>query len=232
MIFKKVTHTTCPGVEDTNCENFIQRKQLPPFKKHCPICASKTKETLGVNPIPLAGLGIVGLLAAGLSFWQFSRAADSATQLLNRLAGITGFFKSARPEAPVDTPRSQPINVDAARSGDFASIVKAGEAALKNTPSDPTLLVNVGTAWLGLGEIEKARGYLQKAITIKPNDPYIHYNLGCVDARGGNKEASVSHLKQACQLGLPPATFRQDPDLASLSGYKPFEDMIVNKMCQ
>jgi tetratricopeptide (TPR) repeat protein len=241
MILKKVIHTTCSGSEDANCENFIQRKQLPAFKKHCPICASKTKEVLGVNTVPLAVAALVALVAGGFGLWQFSRSANSATQLISELASAAGVMKPARPEAPASfgaakpTPQDggRPLNVeDAARHGDYASIVSSGEAALIRTPDDATLLTNVGAAWLKLGDTEKARVYLQRATAIKPNDSYIRYDLGCVEARAGNKDLAVGHLRAACQLGLAPATFRQDSDLASLAGYKPFEDLVVNKMCR
>ena len=116
--------------------------------------------------------------------------------------------------------------------GDYAKVVMIGDTALKTTPDDATLLNNVGSALIKLGDTNRAKIYLAHAAALKPNDPYLRYNQACAEARSGEKEEAITHLKKACQLGLAPATFRQDPDLSSLAGSVEFEQMVTSKTCQ
>ena len=143
------------------------------------------------------------------------------------------FFWSNATKSP---PRSSNCNTTAMesayKSDDCQAVIKLGSQCLANLPNDATVLNNVAVCLLKNGYSEKAGEMLQRALALKPNDPYLHYNQAAVDARKNGKQEAVSHLKKACQLGLAPATFRQDPDFASLAGYASFEDLVKNKNCQ
>jgi len=120
---------------------------------------------------------------------------------------------------------------EAHRKGDCAIVVKMGEVCAAKAPNDAILLNNLATGLLKCGEAQRAGLLLGKAIELKPEDPYLRYNQACVEVRLGNKETAVSQLRKACQFGLAPATFRQDPDLASLIGFKSFEEL-MRKKCE
>ncbi len=121
---------------------------------------------------------------------------------------------------------------DAHRRADCTAVVRIGEACAAEMPNDATVLNNLATGLLACGDASRAGELLGRAVELKPNDPYLRYNQACVAARSGNKDDAVDHLKTACQLGLAPATFLQDPDLASLAGYAPFEELVVKKDCE
>lgn len=248
-LLKKVVYTVCSGDLEKECDNFVQQKQLPEFKRNCPACGSKTKEVLGVNHIGIASILILLLIAAGGAYWQTQRVSSAAVDLVQQAttqaaSAIDG--TKGEPRVPVTAEKRAPSSVQpivdapaALRAiqeklgqKDYAGALKIGEEVLKSQPEDTTILNNVGSAAMKMGDFSKAKTYLERAVGLKPNDPYLRYNLGCLEALAGRKEGAVIHLKKACQLGLAPANFRQDPDLASLAGYASFEDLVVNKKCQ
>jgi len=248
-LLKKVVYTVCSGDLERECDNFVQQKQLPEFKKHCPACGSKTKEVLGVNHVGIASLIMMLLLATGGAYWQIQRvknmAVDSVYQAIGQAASAIGGTKGdpngpGTPERRVPSSSQATVEASAALKTiqdklgqkDYASALRIGEEILRSQPDDTTILNNVGSAAMKIGDFARAKSYLEKAVGLKPNDPYLRYNLGCVEALAGRKEGAVGHLMKACQLGLAPANFRQDPDLASLAGYASFEDLIVNRRCQ
>lgn len=248
-LLKKIVYTVCSGELEKECDNFVQQKQLPEFKRNCPACGSKTKEVLGINHVGIASVVVLLLIAAGGAYWQIHRlratAVDMVQQATSQAASAIEGTKGDPSARGAADKRAQPAiqaTVDAAAAlrtiqeklgqKDYASALKVGEEVLKSQPEDTTILNNVGSAAMKIGDLPRARTYLEKAVGLKPNDPYLRYNLGCLEALAGRKESAVSHLKKACQLGLAPANFRQDPDLASLAGHASFEEMVVNKKCQ
>ena len=231
-IFKSTVGTRCLGQVDAKCQSFINRTQLPPHKRHCPICGSTVADITANNkPIILAVLAIGIVTLCGAAFLVYQKVV---------VAGV-GAVRNLRPPGVLQAERVTGGSTDQkllgeleklTQDGDFEGVQKRGEEYLARNPADPTVLNNVAAAALRQGKVDAARGYLKRAIDLKPNDGYLRYNLGCVEARSGNKSDAVSNLKRACQLGLAPANFRQDPDLASLAEYAPFEQLIISKTCQ
>ena len=89
-----------------------------------------------------------------------------------------------------------------------AKVIDLGESCLTSLPDDATVLNNVATCLLRSGHMDRARTLLERAIALKPNDPYLRYNLACVSAKEKKKDDAVGGLKEACRLGLAPANFR------------------------
>lgn len=248
-LLKKVVYTVCSGELEKECDNFVQQKQLPEFKRNCPACGSKTKEVLGTNHVGIASIFVLLLTAAGGVYWQIhhfrATAGDMVQQVTSHAASaIEGTTRDPSASGAADKRAKPPSQSTVAAAvalrtiqdklgqKDYASALKIGEEVLKSQPEDTTILNNVGSAAMKIGDFSRARTYLEKAAGLKPNDPYLRYNLGCLEALAGRKENAVNHLKKACQLGLAPANFRQDSDLASLAGHASFEDLVVNKKCQ
>lgn len=192
----------------------------------CPECGTTTiipvKQGRPVAPIAVAALilvGVGGLSGLGYYFWPGRESRDPVAKQVQR-------------KSPPQTTCDMKAMETAYRSNDCATVVKLGDQCLAQLPDDATVLNNVATCLLRDGDARRAGDLLQRAVVLKPSDPYLRYNQACVAARTDKKDEAVEHLRKACQLGLAPANFRQDPDLASLAGHASFEDMVVNKKCQ
>jgi tetratricopeptide (TPR) repeat protein len=78
------------------------------------------------------------------------------------------------------------------------------------------------------GRLPEARDVLAKEHGRDPQDPFVLFNLACVDALLGEAEPALEHLRTA--LALRPAlgeNAREDPDLESLHGDPRFEELVA-----
>lgn len=73
--------------------------------------------------------------------------------------------------------------------------IKAFEQALVEQPNSPSLLNNVGTAHLSLGNYREAGPYLQRCVQLRPRYPLAHYNLGWMYTQEGKTADAARHLK-------------------------------------
>lgn len=68
-----------------------------------------------------------------------------------------------------------------------------------------------------LGDIDRAKHWLQRAIELAPDDSVVFYNVACNLATLGETEKALDHLEQAVDHGaVSLAWMRNDEDLASL----------------
>jgi tetratricopeptide (TPR) repeat protein len=64
---------------------------------------------------------------------------------------------------------------------------------------------------------ERARELLMDGLKAHPDSPSLHYNLGCLEAITGNREAALSALREAVALDPRAAGWaREDADFAAL----------------
>ncbi|NIM36275.1 MAG: tetratricopeptide repeat protein, partial [Hydrotalea flava] len=63
------------------------------------------------------------------------------------------------------------------QKGDYISCIRAAEKALQLKPNYPEALNNIGSAYIGLHQYNKAIEPLQKAIALKPNFQLAINNL-------------------------------------------------------
>jgi quercetin dioxygenase-like cupin family protein len=73
-------------------------------------------------------------------------------------------------------------------------------------------------SYADLGQIEKARGLMQAAVTARPDDWRGHYNFACLEALHGDRELALAELERA--YVLEPAQVseyaRDDADFESI----------------
>ena len=75
--------------------------------------------------------------------------------------------------------------------------------------------------------LERALEELQRAVSLDPRDPTIHYNLACAWALSGAAESALEALGNAMKVGYSDADHtRSDPDLESLRGLPAFEQLL------
>ena len=91
------------------------------------------------------------------------------------------------------------------RNGQFDQAVKLMAPFDVWRAKNANALLTLGTAYMGLGEIGKARDAIEKALSIKPDFAEAHYNLAqiLITISAPDVARSQEHYQRAVELGLP-----------------------------
>lgn len=68
-------------------------------------------------------------------------------------------------------------------------------------PNDPTVLNNVGQAWFGLGDIDRADQYLSRVIRLRPGHSQANFTKSVIEEKKGNKNAAKESMKRSLKSG-------------------------------
>jgi adenylate cyclase len=80
---------------------------------------------------------------------------------------------------------------------------------------------------LALGETERAKQWMNRAVEIDPDDPILLYNVACNYATMGETETALDYLESAIDNGMVnPAWVTHDPDLESLRSDPRFHSIL------
>lgn len=60
-----------------------------------------------------------------------------------------------------------------------------------------TILNNLGQAWFGLGEIQKAEKYLDSALSVLPHHPQANMTKAAIEEHKGNTTKAAEHVKKS-----------------------------------
>ena len=86
---------------------------------------------------------------------------------------------------------------------------------------------NPDGSWNRTAEGMVAVTSLSVAARIKPDEPGVHYNLGCARARAGDVASAVAALRRAVELGFADAELMaSDPDLERLRDKPDFQGLL------
>jgi hypothetical protein len=86
----------------------------------------------------------------------------------------------------------------------------------KRFAKNSTVLNNLGQAWFGLGEIDKANNYLDSAIRLYAYHPQANYTKSFIEESKNNKSAAVESTKRSIKKAYTP---KKEDRLRKL-GYK------------
>lgn len=86
----------------------------------------------------------------------------------------------------------------------------------KRFPKNSTILNNIGQAWFGLGEIDKASGYLDSAIRIYAYHPQANYTKSFIEESKDRNPAAIEAVKRSIKKSY---SMEKDNRLRKL-GYK------------
>jgi Flp pilus assembly protein TadD len=111
--------------------------------------------------------------------------------------------------------------------GDFAEGKRWYLQALKRSAKDFRSLIQLGNCCRRLGEKDMAEDYFRKASLLYPRSWIPEYNLACLHALWGEKEAALSVFKKALDKGFDDVGLaRRDPDLKSLRDLPAFVSLL------
>ena len=101
-----------------------------------------------------------------------------------------------------------------------------GRGALEINPNDPGTLMDL--AWISamLDDEESARDLIDKALSLAPDDPYVHYYDALILLRAGAADLAVAALLQAADRGYPVKILAADPQLESLRANSEFSEIV------
>jgi len=102
------------------------------------------------------------------------------------------------------------------------------ESILEKNPSYTEVIEILSSLYTQAGEVDKGLKMDKKLVKLLPKNPIAHYNLACSLALKARKADAVRALRHAIDLGYDDiAWMLEDPDLAVLHSYKPFNELIL-----
>ncbi|MCA1732142.1 MAG: protein kinase, partial [Acidobacteria bacterium] len=100
------------------------------------------------------------------------------------------------------------------------------EEQLKKVPEDARARVLLANDYACMGRTEEAFAEVKLAMTLRPDDALIMYNVACVLCSLDKKPEALAAIKKAYDAGFrDPNWARHDTDLSLLRGEPEFERM-------
>jgi len=113
------------------------------------------------------------------------------------------------------------------KRGDYIDAEKAYKHALALQPDAMPVLALLGDLELTRRDFGRARSYYGQVEAKGWNDPYIAYQLACVEAQTGRKDAALEWLEKALQRGYNDLEkLVNDGHLASIRGEPRFRNLL------
>ena len=106
------------------------------------------------------------------------------------------YAKASRPDLDLLTARGMGLSALGRREEALATFARARQA----DPSNPMVLVNIGTVHLLAGELARARESFEEALRIDASLARAHNSLGVIAAREGRLDEAIDRWKQAARL--------------------------------
>jgi Flp pilus assembly protein TadD len=106
------------------------------------------------------------------------------------------YAKASRPDLDLLTARGMGLSALGRREEALATFARARQA----DPSNPMVLVNIGTVHLLAGEMARARESFEEALRIDAGLARAHNSLGVIAAREGRLDEAIDRWKQAARL--------------------------------
>ena len=109
--------------------------------------------------------------------------------------------------------------------------VKFFKGVLARKPDHIEAMKALAEVYTRVGEIGKGLVLDLKLSRLLPQDPTVHYNLGCSYALAGDAKKAIATLRKAVILGYRDhAHMANDPDLKNLRNEEEFKEIL--KICR
>lgn len=101
------------------------------------------------------------------------------------------------------------------------------EDIVKQRPRFFEALSSLGDAYTRKGFYKQGLEVDKRLVTLKPQDPVVHYNLACSLSLVGDIDESLKALKKAVLLGYDDFSYMaKDPDLENVRAHRCFEKFL------
>jgi len=105
--------------------------------------------------------------------------------------------------------------------------IRAAEWHLRLNPDDARAMYMAANGMAALGQKERAREWVERALGARPDDPMTLYNAGCIYSLLGCAEEAISCLEKAAGLGLAEkGWYEHDSNLDPLRGHPRFKALL------
>ncbi|HEU4887777.1 MAG TPA: sulfatase-like hydrolase/transferase [Thermoanaerobaculia bacterium] len=133
---------------------------------------------------------------------QSGRANDAVRIRLGLLLSETGRAREAIALLSPFADRTDPDLLNAygialADNGDVPGAVRQFERILATDSTNARAFQNLGIVALRAGQTERARGYLDRSLSLSPNLPLALNAMGVVEARSGNRRGAIDRWSRA-----------------------------------
>lgn len=163
------------------------------------------------------------------------RIADETTRRLNFYVGLASLYhKQEKKEAalavfqeamqvyPGNTKVFFEYGILLDQLGDMDGALAQMEKVLTMNQEDPYALNYVGYTWADKGvHLEKALQYVEKAVSLRPEDGFIRDSLGWVYFKMGDMERAVRELEKAVEMEPDDPTINEHLGDAHLKSNRP-----------
>jgi adenylate cyclase len=105
--------------------------------------------------------------------------------------------------------------------------IELAEQHLRLNPDDARALYMAANGMAALGQNERAREWAQRALAVRPDDPMLLYNVGCIFSLLGCVEEAVSCLERGADLGVAEkGWYEHDSNLDPLREHPRFQALL------
>jgi len=106
--------------------------------------------------------------------------------------------------------------------------IKLAEETLKVNPGDVRALYMAANGLVALGDRVRGQEYVQRALAMRPDDPMLLYNTGCIYSLLGLYEDALRCLEGAAARGLTQrGWYENDSNLAPLRDHPRFRELLA-----
>jgi TolB-like protein/Flp pilus assembly protein TadD/DNA-binding winged helix-turn-helix (wHTH) protein len=99
----------------------------------------------------------------------------------------------------------------------YRRAIELGETELASTPTDATLRAQMGYYYGRVGEVARARAYIDEAVAAAPDLIYVQYYRAVAAADRGDRSAALEAVAQLLKSGYPRALLRLAPEFQGLA---------------
>ena len=151
------------------------------------------------------------------------RPEEAAEAYQNAFRARPDDFQSPLLLAQIEDHLGRPDRAEAARKQGCA----IADRRLKRCPGDARALYLAANGLAALGEHSRSRRMAERAYAIRPQDPMLLYNVGCVFSLLGLADAALDCLEKAVHHGFTQKEWcDHDSDLASLRALPRFRNLL------
>jgi tetratricopeptide (TPR) repeat protein/tRNA A-37 threonylcarbamoyl transferase component Bud32 len=137
----------------------------------------------------MAGVGQLDLALALEDADQIDSAAVAVEEMIEQLS-----LEIIRPLVSYARGRAHFLR------GEFTEAIASWEEQLRHEPGDWSISRQLGEAYRGLGELERAEQLMLEAQRVSPASPRTHYELALVYAEMGRRAEAVASLRRALEV--------------------------------